>query len=108
MRAAYVALEHGKCPAWSRAVFEAYWRDDRDIADPAVLADLADGVGLFRDELVEKIAEPEYKERLRKTTDELVARGGFGSPTMIVDDDDLYFGNDRIPLVRAALERSRR
>jgi 2-hydroxychromene-2-carboxylate isomerase len=40
---------------------------------------------------------------LRANTDELIARGGFGSPTMFVDGTDMYFGNDRLPLVEAAL-----
>ena len=34
-------------------------------------------------------------------------RGGFGAPTMFVDGDDMYFGNDRLPLVRRALEARR-
>ena len=38
------------------------------------------------------------------TADELIERGGFGSPTIVVDGDDLYFGNDRLPLVREALK----
>ena len=43
------------------------------------------------------------KARLRANTDELIARGGFGSPTIFVGND-MFFGNDRMPLVRAALE----
>ena len=31
-------------------------------------------------------------------------RGGFGSPTMFLDGGDMYFGNDRIPLVVAKVE----
>ena len=42
----------------------------------------------------------ENKLRLRGNTDELVARGGYGSPTIFVDRTDMYFGNDRLPLVR--------
>ena len=34
-------------------------------------------------------------------------RGGFGSPTIFVGGADMYFGNDRLPLVRAALERAK-
>ena len=49
------------------------------------------------------IAQPEIKERLRANTDELIRRGGFGSPTLFVDGDDMYFGNDRLVLVRDAL-----
>jgi 2-hydroxychromene-2-carboxylate isomerase len=34
-----------------------------------------------------------------------MARGGFGSPTIFVDNTDMYFGNDRMPLIREALLR---
>jgi 2-hydroxychromene-2-carboxylate isomerase len=37
---------------------------------------------------------------LRSNTDELINRGGFGSPTIFIDGDDMYFGNDRMELVR--------
>ena len=47
------------------------------------------------------------KNTLKANTDELMARGGFGSPTIFVDRDDMYFGNDRLPLVRAAVLRAR-
>ena len=46
----------------------------------------------------------DYKDRLRANTEELVERGGFGSPTMFLDGGDMYFGNDRIPLVVAKVE----
>ena len=59
--------------------------------------------GLPPDEFFEKIASPAYKQKLRDNTDELIERGGFGSPTLFVDGDDMYFGNDRLPLVRVAL-----
>jgi 2-hydroxychromene-2-carboxylate isomerase len=42
---------------------------------------------------------------LKTNTDELIRRGGFGSPTLFVNGGDMYFGNDRLPLVRAALQR---
>jgi 2-hydroxychromene-2-carboxylate isomerase len=45
------------------------------------------------------------KATLRANTDEIIARGGFGSPTMFVDGGDMYFGNDVLPLVSAALGR---
>jgi 2-hydroxychromene-2-carboxylate isomerase len=43
------------------------------------------------------------KDRLRDNTDEAIARGAFGSPTIFVDREHLYFGNDQMPLVRARL-----
>ena len=37
--------------------------------------------------------------------DAVIARGGFGSPTIYLDTTDMYFGNDRMPLIREALQR---
>ena len=105
MRGAFVALENGVLPAYARAVFEAYWGDLADISQDAVLEPVVARAGLDRGEFFAKIADPVYKEKLRANTDELIARGGFGSPTMFVNRDDMYFGNDRLELVRAALER---
>ena len=106
MRGAFVALEHGVLPAYARAVFEAYWGELADISQDAVLEPIAARAGLERGEFFAKIADPVYKEKLRANTDELIERGGFGSPTMFVDRDDMYFGNDRLELVRHALERA--
>ena len=104
MRGALAAQEQGLLVPFSRAAFEAYWGEDRDLSQDAEIAEVARRVGLDPAVLLARIATPEIKERLRANTDELIARGGFGSPTMFVDGDDMYFGNDRLPLVRAALE----
>jgi len=104
MRGCFVAEEHGKLPEYARAVFEAYWGEDRDISQDAVLTAVAARAGLATPDFFGKIAAPEYKQKLRDNTDELIARGGFGSPTMFVNGDDMYFGNDRLELVRAALQ----
>jgi 2-hydroxychromene-2-carboxylate isomerase len=103
MRAAFVAEEHDRIAAFSRAVFEAYWGDLQDISQDAVLETIVERVGLDWTEVSTKIADNRYKKKLRDNVDELIARGGFGSPTFFVDRDDMYFGNDRIPLVEAAL-----
>ena len=52
------------------------------------------------------IARQDIKDQLKANTDEVMRRGGFGSPTMFVGGDDMYFGNDRLPLVRAAVLRA--
>ena len=105
MRACIVAEEHGLLPAFARAAFQAYWGEERDISQDAEIEKIANAVGLPVEDLMKKIASPEYKERLRSNTDELITRGGFGSPTMFVDGSDMYFGNDRMELVREALRR---
>ena len=105
MRGAYRAIDKGKLVPYATAVFEAYWGDDRDISDPAVLRACAGRAGLDGDELLAAAGAPANKDRLRAATEELIERGGFGSPSMFIGDD-MYFGNDRLPLVEAALLRS--
>lgn len=105
MRGALVAERHGLLPSWSRRVFESYWGDLRDISRDDVLAEIATEVGLEPGAFFAAIAEPAIKAELRANTDELIARGGFGSPTMFIDHDDMYFGNDRLVLVEHALGR---
>ncbi|MFO1085617.1 MAG: 2-hydroxychromene-2-carboxylate isomerase [Reyranellaceae bacterium] len=103
MRGAFVALDAGKLVPYATAAFEAYWADDRDIAREEVLADIAARAGLERQGFFAALSTDRCKARLRTNTDELMARGGFGSPTMFVGSS-MFFGNDRLPLVRAALE----
>jgi len=105
MRGALAAEERERLVPWSRACFETYWGRDQDLAQDAVLEQIAVRVGLDPAWLLARIAKPEIKEKLRANTDELVARGGFGSPTLFVNRTDMYFGNDRLPLVEAALSR---
>ncbi len=103
MRGAFVALDEGKLISYATAAFEAYWGDDRDISREDVLVDIATRAGLDRQHFFASIETEECKKRLRANTDELIARGGFGSPTMFVGNS-MFFGNDRLPLVKAALE----
>jgi len=105
MRGAFVAEEHGKILPYSRCVFEQYWGEDRDVSKDEVLRDIVRMVGLDEKEYFAKITSPEYKDKLKRNTDELIERGGFGSPTMFVDGD-MFFGNDRLMLVEHALTHS--
>ena len=107
MRGCLLLEPDGKLVAFARATFEAYWGEDEDISQDDVLARICARAGVDPAYLFAGLNEPAVKDRLRANTEELIRRGGFGSPTMFVDRDDMYFGNDRLPLVRAALERSR-
>jgi 2-hydroxychromene-2-carboxylate isomerase len=90
---------------FARAAFEAYWGDDKDISQDAVLGEICTRVGIDPGRLFAGIAEQAIKGQLKANTDEVMARGGFGSPTIFLDKTDMYFGNDRLPLVREALQR---
>jgi 2-hydroxychromene-2-carboxylate isomerase len=107
MRACLVLEPQGKLEAFATAAFEAYWRDDRDISQDEVMVDLCASVGIDAAALLAAIAKQPVKDALKANTEELIARGGFGSPTIFVNGDDMYFGNDRLELVRAAVLRAR-
>jgi len=104
MRGAFAALDVDRLVPYATAAFEAYWGDDRDLSRDEVLSDIAERAGLDRQQFFAAIETDDCKRRLRANTDELIARGGFGSPTMFVDGS-MFFGTDRLPLVRAALEK---
>lgn len=105
MRGAFYALEHGVLVEYARAVFKRYWTDLADISQDQELQAIVVALGLDVDKFFAAIANQSYKDRLRDTTDELMRRGGFGSPTMYLDGDDMYFGNDRLELIKAVLDQ---
>jgi len=90
---------------FARAVFEAYWGADKDISQDAVLTEICKGLNIDPAKFFAGIGDQAIKDQLKANTDEVMARGGFGSPTIFVDKTDMYFGNDRLPLVREALLR---
>ncbi len=103
MRGAFVAEEEGCLVPYARAVFKRYWTDLADISQDEEMATIVRSVGLDEASFFEKIQDQAYKDKLRDNTEELIRRGGFGSPTMYLDGDDMYFGNDRIAIVEAKL-----
>ncbi|MFT6957161.1 MAG: 2-hydroxychromene-2-carboxylate isomerase [Halieaceae bacterium] len=104
MRGAIYANEQDKLVSFSTAAFHAYWGQNLDISQDAILIDLCKQTGLNGRDLLAATAEPHYKDQLRANTEELVERGGYGSPTMFINDSDMYFGNDRLPLVERTLK----
>jgi 2-hydroxychromene-2-carboxylate isomerase len=83
-------------PALARRFFDAYWVHDRNVGDPAVMAEIA---GPERTAAAE---EQRVKDRLRESTEEAERRGAFGAPTLFVGDE-MFFGNDRLHHVEAFL-----
>ena len=105
LRGAFIAIDQDRIAGYASAVFRAYWENLRDVSDPAVLGELAEECGLDRAAFAERLDAPETRVRLERNTDELVQRGGFGTPTFFVDGSGMYFGNDRLDFVREALQR---
>ena len=88
--------------AYLRGVFKAMWVDGLNLNDPAVAAKALVDAGFDPAEVMALAADAEVKAALRATTEEAVARGAFGAPTMFVGDA-MFFGQDRLDFVREAL-----
>lgn len=105
LRGALAALDHPeKFLRYSYRVFESYWGEDKDISKDEVLRGIVEEVGLDPQEYFDKINRQDYKDRIRVNTDEVMARGGFGTPTIFVNGA-MFFGNDRMVLIEEELRR---
>jgi 2-hydroxychromene-2-carboxylate isomerase len=107
LKAARIALlgtEEGWTPAFTRAVYEANFARQQDIADDAVLGGILARLGLDAGEVAARANTPENKARLKAQTEEGIARGLFGAPSFLVGDE-LFWGNDRLEQALAWAKR---
>src|SRR3546814_3858962 len=89
----------------ARAAFTSYFDRQENLDDPDVLETVATTEGLDGPAIRAAAGSDAVQARLRANTEDVVARGGYGSPTIFLDDEDMYFGTDQLPLVEAALNR---
>ena len=77
-----------------KALYRAYFVDDRDISSPDVAADVAAEAGFNRDGARAAIDDPAIKDQLKRNVEAAIAAGVFGSPFIIVDGEP-FWGIDR-------------
>jgi 2-hydroxychromene-2-carboxylate isomerase len=80
--------------ALAGAVGRAIWEQDRNIADAATMEAIASECGLPA-ALAARAQAPEIAEKYAALTQEAIARGVFGAPTYVVEDE-LFWGQDRL------------
>jgi 2-hydroxychromene-2-carboxylate isomerase len=99
-----LALERGFDVAIQLAnmLGRALWAEQRDLEDDDTLRGLVADAGLPR-EWIERTREPDVKAALAERTAKAQAAGVFGVPTWIVDEQYLFWGQDRLELVMRAL-----
>lgn len=84
------------------AMFEAIWVEGLNLTDPAVIAQVVSRAGVDPAQALALAEDPAVKDALRQATEDAVARGAFGVPTFFVGED-IFWGQDRLDFVRAAL-----
>ena len=77
---------------YAQKIFEAYWKDNKNIADKEELT------ALIHSNSVEKANMQEIKDKLFNNTEAAVKRGIFGAPTFFIGNE-MFFGHDRIYLL---------
>jgi 2-hydroxychromene-2-carboxylate isomerase len=83
-------------------LFEAIWVDALNLNEAATTARILASAGFEPEEAQALAQQAEVKAALRAITDEAVASGVFGAPTVFVGDE-MFFGQDRLDFVREAL-----
>ena len=101
MRGAIAAQRQNRFAAYHPQMFRAVWCEGRDVGKEAGLRKVLEGAGIDP----ASIDGDEIKNQLRANTDEAVARGAFGAPTFFVNGE-MFWGNDRLEFVEAALKRA--
>jgi 2-hydroxychromene-2-carboxylate isomerase len=93
LRVSILPLEDNDRRSVIDALFRAVWVRALHVSEAPVVTTLLDELGLSGVSLVAQARTPEVKARLRQQTDEAIARGVFGVPTMEVGDE-LFWGYD--------------
>ena len=103
MRGAIAAGRLGCLEAYVDLAFDAVWVKEKNMGDPVVLSQALSEAGLDAEGLVALSQDPEVKAELLANTEAAVARGVFGAPTLFMDGA-MYFGQDRLDFIEAALQ----
>lgn len=77
------------------ALYDTAFGEGQSIGEPAEVAAVAEELGHDADEVLAALQEPRIKDLLRREVEAAIAKGVFGSPYMIVDDEP-FWGFDRL------------
>jgi 2-hydroxychromene-2-carboxylate isomerase len=104
LRAALFADEVGRLREFSGAAYRKSFVEGRSLAELDNILAAAREAGLEPDDVSEAIKRPQIKERLKGHTEEALARGVTGIPTVAVGNE-LFWGDDRLEEAAAAARR---
>ena len=101
MRGVFYAIDRKNESKYIDKVFEAYWKDGKDISSDKVISEIIESFDWINEDFFNYINRDTTKEALKNNTQELIERGGFGSPTIFIENNNMFFGNDRLNLIES-------
>jgi 2-hydroxychromene-2-carboxylate isomerase len=101
--AAVAAEVMGSGEAFATRLFKACFAEARAPRDTPALVELARSAGLPAPAFSDALAAPATAERYRENLEAARAAGAFGVPSFVLDDGQLFWGQDRLPLLRQEL-----
>ena len=104
MRGAFYAINKEMISEYSSKVFFSYWTEGNDISQDEVLNQIISSLDFDSQDFFSFIELDQTKELLKSNTQELIDRGGFGSPTIFINEKNMFFGNDRLQLIEEILQ----
>ena len=103
MRGALFFKEQEQISNYALKIFKAYWTDGKDISQDDVISEICEDLNIDSNAILSFINQETTKSALKENTQELIDRGGFGSPTYFFKNS-MFFGNDRIQLLEEQLK----
>jgi 2-hydroxychromene-2-carboxylate isomerase len=88
------------------AIMRAVWAEDRNVADPATIADIVTVQGLDAASLLAAAATEPVRAEYRANTGRALAAGVFGSPFYSFNGQ-VFWGQDRLDMLEEAIVLSR-
>ena len=97
------ARDAGQAREFAQAVLRAYFTEDLDVSQVAVLQDIGEKLGISREDVAGATGDDTVKNQLREVCEGAIAAGVFGSPFVVIDGEP-FWGVDRLPQSERWLE----
>lgn len=105
-RSIYASIDAGVDPhTISFAMLSAVYAEERDVSDEQVIKDVLDELGVDAGALWQSLWSDRVGDTYRQATREAIEMGVFGSPTFVLEDGEMFFGQDRLDVLEYRLSQ---
>ena len=102
------AEDQGVGPAYHQSIFDAYWKDGRNIAEEDVLQEIATSVGLNGEEFLTALQGETHRSAMQADVEQAHAYGLTGVPALIFENKYLAMGAQPLEVLASFVEKIER